>query len=73
MSALIVDLSNHRTTGPGSEGGAGAIVVEGCEDTVHLTLRDEDDRRPGADRSLTAAEARSLAAALVHFAAEVER
>lgn len=74
MSALVVDLSNHRAANV--EGAGGAAVVEQYEGLVHLTLRAEDANDNGGcgvDRTMTADEARSLAAALYHFAREVER
>lgn len=71
MAALIVDLSNHRAIG--TEGSGGAIVVEAIEGNVYLTLRSEEALGESIDRTLDSDEARSLAAALVFFAEEVER
>lgn len=51
----------------------GGLVVEEQEGDVRLAFEPEDDNEPGADRVLSPAEARTLAAALRHYAKEVER
>lgn len=59
---LIVRLTHHD---PDSN----VRVEVGEEGTVWLWLATDDGQRP-AEATLTAAEARSLAAALIHIAAE---
>ena len=63
--ALTIDLDQHDN--------AAKAVVELCEGDVQLTLLGEDEGELDTWRALKPAEARALAAALCHYAAEAER
>jgi len=49
------------------------VRVENAEDGVYLTLDAETDADPAETRTLRPCEARALATALRHYAAEYER
>lgn len=67
-AAMLVPLSHH-----GPSGRTVVAKVEAEEGVVYLDLNGETDDEVGVSRHLDADEARTLAAALVHFANEVER
>lgn len=71
MTALTIPLNEFR---PASEDRPHTAVVSSTDYAVNLSITvDNMGAVSSVGRVLTASEARSLAAALVHFASETER
>lgn len=65
---VLIPLDHHDAFG-----GPAGIAVESYEDNVHLTIYADEPTGPQLDRTLHPAEARLLAAVLIHHATEMER